>query len=426
MHLHVAGPLELLEDHVVHPTARVDQRRGEDRQAAALLDVPGSGEEATRPLEGVRVEPAREHLPGGRDHGVVSAREAGDRVQQDHHVLLVLHQPLGLLDHHVGDLDVPGRRLVEGRGDHLAPDVPLHVRDLLGPLVDQQHDEVDLRVVLRNRVGDRLEEHRLAGARRRHDEATLPLPDRREEIHDPGREVLGIVLETDPLHRVERRQVVEEDLVLRSLRRLVVDRLDLQQREVPLRVLRRTHLPGDRVARPEVEPADLGRRDVDVIGSGQVVVVGRPEEPESVGEDLEDAFSVDEPVPLCLSLQDLEDQLLLAQAGDPLHAQVAGDRVQVRDRLLLELGQVHAAAALCHGDIASFTTLRRVARNTLGTGSTVKRTARWSGRWSCAHGSDSPLLLRCGVVWSERGLRAQQRYVTPVYSTGFAALSTYL
>src|SRR5215470_7339705 len=47
---------------------------------------------------------------------VLYAREAGDRIQQDHDVTAVFHQTLSLLDHHFGDLNVPRRRLVEGRG----------------------------------------------------------------------------------------------------------------------------------------------------------------------------------------------------------------------------------------------------------------------------------------------------------------------
>ena len=64
-------------------------------------------------------------------------------------VLLVLDQALGLLDHHLGHLHVALRRLVEGRRDDFAVDRPLHVGDFLGPLVDEQHDQVDLGVVRR-------------------------------------------------------------------------------------------------------------------------------------------------------------------------------------------------------------------------------------------------------------------------------------
>jgi hypothetical protein len=55
-------------------------------------------------------------------------------VEEDHHVALVLDQALGLLDHHVGDLHVPRRRLVEGRGDDLGAahaHGALHLRDFL-------------------------------------------------------------------------------------------------------------------------------------------------------------------------------------------------------------------------------------------------------------------------------------------------------
>ncbi len=60
--LHVAGALELLEDHVVHPGAGVDQGGGDDRQRAAFFDVAGRAEEPLRPLQGVGVDAAGEDL----------------------------------------------------------------------------------------------------------------------------------------------------------------------------------------------------------------------------------------------------------------------------------------------------------------------------------------------------------------------------
>jgi hypothetical protein len=119
---HVAGALELFVDHVVHAAAGVDQGGGDDGQRAAFLDVASGAEEALRLLQGVGVDAAGQHLAGGRHHGVVGAGQAGDRVEQDDHVLLVLDQALGLLDDHLGDLDVAGGRLVEGRGHDLALD----------------------------------------------------------------------------------------------------------------------------------------------------------------------------------------------------------------------------------------------------------------------------------------------------------------
>jgi hypothetical protein len=148
----------------------------------------------------------------------------------------VLDEALGLLDDHLGHLDVARGWLVERGRDDLPLDRPLHVGDLFGPLVptgnNEQHDQVHLGVVRRDAVRDVLEQHRLAGSRRCDDEAARPLADRRHQVHDARRQVVGRRLEVDPLLGVERRQVLEEDLLARLLRRLEVDRLDLDEREV--------------------------------------------------------------------------------------------------------------------------------------------------------------------------------------------------
>src|SRR5262249_40160920 len=148
-------------------------------------------------------------------------------------------------------------------------------------------------------------------------------------------------VEMQSLQRIERVEVVEEDLLARLLRRLEVDRLDLQQREVPLGVLRRPDLAGNSVAGAKIEAPDLGRRDVDVVRPGQIVVVRRSQESETVGKNLENALGEDEAVLLRLRLEDLEDQLLLSQAAHVLDVQITGDDVEVRDALFLQFGKVH-------------------------------------------------------------------------------------
>jgi hypothetical protein len=49
-----------------------------------------------------------------RRYGVIGACQARNRVRQDHEVAAVFDQPLGLLNDHLGDLDVAHRGLVEG------------------------------------------------------------------------------------------------------------------------------------------------------------------------------------------------------------------------------------------------------------------------------------------------------------------------
>ncbi len=254
----VAGALELLEDHFVHAAAGIDQRGGDDGQRAAFLDVARGAEEALRALQRVGIDAAGQHLAGRRHHGVVGARQAGDAVQQDHHVALVLDEALGLLQHHFGDLHVTCRRFVEGGGDDLAFHAARHVGDFLRPLVDQQHDQEDFRVVGGDRGGDVLQHHRLAGARRRHDQGALAHADRRDQVDHPRRVVLGrtlgdgleiLHLHLQPAVGIQRRQVVEVDAMAHRVGRLEIDRVDLQQGEVTLAVLRRADLALDRCRR---------------------------------------------------------------------------------------------------------------------------------------------------------------------------------
>jgi hypothetical protein len=180
-------------------------------------------------------------------------------IQQDDHVLAVLDQATALRQHHVRHLHVTLRRFVEGRADDLALDRPRHVGDLFGALVDEQHDEVYLGMVLRDGIGDLLQDHGLAGTRRRDDQAALPLPDGCQEVDQAGGQIGTLVLEVDQLVGIERGEVVEERDLLGLLRILVVDRLDLEQGEVPLVVLRRPDLAGHGVAGLQVELLDLGR-----------------------------------------------------------------------------------------------------------------------------------------------------------------------
>src|SRR5258706_9563299 len=210
--LQVAGALEFLVDHVVHATAGVDERRGDDGERAAFLDVPRRAEKALGFLQRVGVDAAGQHLAGGRHDGVVGACQSGDRVEQDHDVLLVLDQALRLLDHHLGHLHVAAGRLVEGRGDYLAAHGAHHLGDFLGPLVDQEHDQRDVGMVRGERVRDVLQHHRLAGLRRADDQASLTFAYGRDDVeHAPGDVFLGldVALELEGLVRMQRREVFD-------------------------------------------------------------------------------------------------------------------------------------------------------------------------------------------------------------------------
>ena len=137
----------------------------------------------------------------------------------------------------------------------------------------------------------------LPGAGRGHDERALALPERGHEVHDAGGQDVGQRLQPDAVLRVERGQVVEEDLLLRAVRRLEVDRVHLDEGEVALVLLGRADLAADGVAGAQVELADLRGRDVDVVRPGQVAVLGGAQEAEAVGQDLQHALGEDQALP---------------------------------------------------------------------------------------------------------------------------------
>ena len=159
---------------------------------------------------------------------------------------------------------------IERRTDHLArrpPHLPLHVGDLFRPLVDEQHEDVGLGVVGQHRLGHLLQQDRLAGPRRAHDQAALAEADRHDQVDHPHRDLLGRCLHHDPFVGVERREVVEEDPRRELGGILAVDRLDPQEREIAFALLGRPDLTGDAHAVAEAEAADLAGRHVDVVGA---------------------------------------------------------------------------------------------------------------------------------------------------------------
>ncbi len=100
------------------------------------------------------------------DGGVVRPGETGDGVEEDNYVLPRLDKTLGLLQHHLRHLRMPGGWFIESGRNHLSNDALLHVGNFLGALVDEQHDEVPLGVVHRDGIRHLLQQDRLAGLRR--------------------------------------------------------------------------------------------------------------------------------------------------------------------------------------------------------------------------------------------------------------------
>ena len=346
--LHVARALELLVDHLVHLGSGVDQRRRDNGQAAAFLDVSRRAEETLRPFQGMRIDAAGQHLPGGRDDGVVGARQPRDGVEQDNHVLLVFHQALGLFDHHFGHLDVARWRFVEGARHDLCVDHrALHVGDFFRTLVDQQNDDDGFRIVRADGLGDVLQDDGLARLGRRDDEATLTLSEGRDQVDDACDQVRGTAVaafEHEALFGEQRGEVFEQDLVLPGVRLAHVDLVNLEQCEV-LAILRRADLARDAVARAQAETPYLARRDVDVVRSGKVGAVRRPQEAESILKDFEHPFAVDVFAVLGHPPQNCGNDLLFAQTREIVETDFPGHIDQFGDGFGFQVSKIHGAGS---------------------------------------------------------------------------------
>src|SRR5262249_18683723 len=179
-----------------------------------------------------------------------------------------------------------------------------------------------------------------------YDETALTLADGRQHIHHKTRQVILSRLHLEARLRIKRRQVVEEDLVASFLRRLEVDRVDFDQREVTLAFLGGADLTADGIACAEIESANLRGRNVHVIRAGQIVVLGGAQEAETIGQAFEDAFGEDQTALFRLDLQDLEDEFLLTQTREALNTEILCDLVQLLDAHVFELDQIERTAVL--------------------------------------------------------------------------------
>ena len=155
----------------------------------------------------------------------------------------MLDQPLGFLNHHLGHLDMAGCGFVKGRADHLGPHRALHVRNLFGPLVNQQYDQDHFLMVLRDAMRNALQHHRFASTGSGHHQSPLPLADWREQVDDARGVFLWIVLEGELFLGIEWGEVIEENLLTGTFRLFVIDRLNFEEGEIPLAFLRRADLP---------------------------------------------------------------------------------------------------------------------------------------------------------------------------------------
>ena len=113
--------------------------------------------------------------------------------------------------------------------------------------------------------GHLLQQDRLAGPRRTDDQAALTEADRHDQVDHAHGDFVGARLQHHALIRVQRRKIVEEDLLRQLVRVLIVDGLDAEQGEIALVFLRRPDLARHGRSRAQSKAANLARRDVNIV-----------------------------------------------------------------------------------------------------------------------------------------------------------------
>src|SRR5208283_5124332 len=92
----------------------------------------------------------------------------------------------------------------------------------------------------------------------------------------------------------------------------------------------------------QVELANLGRRDVDIVRAREIVVLRGTQEAESVRQAFKDAFRENQSALFRLCAEDLEDQLLFAHTAGAGNIQFLGDLSQIGDIFFLKFSKADA------------------------------------------------------------------------------------
>ena len=122
-------------------------------------------------------------------------------------------------------------------------------------------------------MGNVLQHYGLTGTRRRHDQPALSFALRCHQIDDAG----GIVLvaandvEIKFLGRIKRGQVVKIDSQFGFFGVVKIDTVDFGEGKITFVVFRRADFAFDGIAGAQSKFFNLGRRNVNVVGTGQIV-----------------------------------------------------------------------------------------------------------------------------------------------------------
>ena len=141
------------------------------------------------------------------------------------------------------------------------------------------------------------------------------------------------------------------DLVLDLLGVFEIDRGDLEQGEIALAFLGAADRSFGGVAGAQAEAADLGGRDVDIVGARQVVGFRGAQEAEAVLQDLDHTLAQDFDLAVGQFLEDGEQHVLLAHGRCVFDLKFFGKSQQIGGFFILEILQLHRLQFILNGHV---------------------------------------------------------------------------
>src|SRR3989338_939735 len=110
-------------------------------------------------------------------------------------------------------------------------------------------------------------------------------------------------------------EIVKKHLFLKAFGILKIHRLNLKQGEVFLAFLGRANLAAYRVAGAHIKLANLRGRNIDIVGTRQIIIIWRTQKTKTLGENLQNPLPEHQPVFFRLGLEDLKNKVLLSYAA---------------------------------------------------------------------------------------------------------------
>ena len=184
------------------------------------------------------------------------------------------------------------RLLVKGRihNLHILPfDGALNIRYLLRAFINQQYNQMHFLMVAGDCICYLRQKDCFPNLRRCNNHPSLPFADRRNQINDATGEFSLHCFQLELLLRINRCQLLKIRAMNRKIWRISIDRLHINQTADLFAFSGRAYIPHHSVACFQIKSANLRRRNIHIICTGQAIF--RTQKPISIRQYLQNPLS---------------------------------------------------------------------------------------------------------------------------------------